>query len=98
MPSFTPKSPSLRSRMRRPIDTKVSGLRREIEALNWTEPGAPLRAMAMTDKTRPRDSHIFLRGNPANQGPEAPRQFLEILAGEKRRPFTRGSGRLDLAQ
>jgi hypothetical protein len=84
--------------LKRQIDTKVSGLRREIEALNWTEPGAPLRAMALTDKPRPKDSHIFLRGNPANPGPEVPRRFLEVLAREQRAPFAHGSGRLDLAE
>ena len=84
--------------LKRQIDTKVSGLRREMEALNWTEAGAPLRAMALTDKPRPRDSHIFVRGNPANAGAEMPRQFLEVLAGEKRVPFQHGSGRLDLAE
>jgi hypothetical protein len=31
-------------------------------------------------------------------GEEAPRQFLAILAGDKRQPFTRGSGRLELAR
>ena len=54
--------------------------------------------MALVDKEQPHNSPIFLRGNPANKGPEAPRQFLEILAGEKARPFTHGSGRLDLAR
>src|SRR5205085_2934421 len=32
------------------------------------------------------------------RGPVAPRQFLEILAGPSRKPFTIGSGRLELAQ
>src|SRR5205085_6285700 len=41
---------------------------------------------------------VFKRGNPANQGDEVPRQFVEILAGEKRQPFARGSGRLELAE
>ncbi len=66
--------------LKRQIDDKISGFRREIEALNWTEPGAPLRAMALVDKPNPKNSPIFLRGNPANKGPEAPRRFLEVLA------------------
>jgi hypothetical protein len=41
---------------------------------------------------------VFIRGNPGNRGPQVPRQFLEILSGEKREPFKKGSGRLDLAQ
>src|SRR5205085_10279072 len=31
-------------------------------------------------------------------GEQVPRQFLRILAGDKRRPFSNGSGRLDLAK
>jgi hypothetical protein len=84
--------------IKRQIDDKTSGLRREVEALNWTEPGAPLRAMALADKAKPANSRVFLRGNPANKGPEVPRQFLEVLAGEKRTPFASGSGRLELAR
>jgi hypothetical protein len=41
---------------------------------------------------------VFLRGNPNNPGPEVPRRFLEVVAGEDRRPFTKGSGRLELAE
>jgi len=84
--------------LKRQIDTKTAPLKRDIEALNWTEPGAPLRAMALTDKPAPVNTQIFLRGNPANRGADAPRQFLEILAGGQRTPFQRGSGRLELAE
>ncbi len=84
--------------IKRQIDDKTSGLRREVEALNWTEPGAPLRAMALADRPQPRNSNVFLRGNPANRGPEAPRRFLEILGGEARANFRDGSGRLELAR
>jgi hypothetical protein len=84
--------------LKRQIDGKRAPLRREIEALNWTEPGAPLRAMALVDKAAPANSQIFLRGNPANKGGEVPRQFLEVLSDEARVPFEHGSGRLDLAR
>ena len=84
--------------IRRQLNTNTAGLRREIEALNWTEPGAPLRAMALVDRPKPRNSIIFVRGKPENKGPEVPRQFLEILAGESRQPFADGSGRLELAR
>ena len=84
--------------LKRQIDTKTAPLKRELEALNWTEPGAPLRAMTLTDKTNPRNSKIFIRGNSGNLGEEVPRQFVEVLSGEKRDPFTVGSGRLALAE
>ncbi len=84
--------------IKRQIDTRVADLRREVAALQWTEPGAPLRAMALVDKAKPANSRVLLRGNPANHGPEAPRQFLEVLSPEKRTPFADGSGRLELAR
>ena len=39
-----------------------------------------------------------MRGNPGNPGPTVPRQFLCVLAGEDRKPFGAGSGRLELAR
>ncbi len=44
------------------------------------------------------DMHVFVRGNPAQQGELAPRRFLRILAGDNPARFTKGSGRLELAE
>ena len=55
--------------IKRQIDDKTSALRRDVVALQWTEPGAPLRAMALADKATPANSRVLLRGNPANRGP-----------------------------
>jgi len=46
----------------------------------------------------PRDVPIYLRGNPANTGPVVARRFLKVLSTEESRPFSIGSGRLELAQ
>jgi hypothetical protein len=46
----------------------------------------------------PVNPHVFLRGNPASPGEVVPRQFLEVIAGQERKPFTEGSGRLELAK
>jgi mono/diheme cytochrome c family protein len=73
-------------------------IRNKIEALSWTHPGVPLRAMAMVDKSSPANSHVFIRGNPGNRGPEVPRRFLEVLSASDPLPFTNGSGRLELAR
>lgn len=69
----------------------------EIVRLEMTHPGAVVRAMAVQDAARPRNSAVFIRGEAENKGEIVPRRFLEILAGETRRPFTNGSGRLELA-
>ncbi len=45
-PSFI-KPDAAAETIKRQINDKTAALKREIEALNWTEPGAPLRAMAM---------------------------------------------------
>jgi len=73
-------------------------IRNKIEALSWTHAGVPLRAMALADRANSGNSHVFLRGNPGNQGPEVPRRFLEVLSASSPPPFTNGSGRLELAR
>jgi hypothetical protein len=54
--------------------------------------------MVLNDVASPIEPCVFIRGNPGNRGPQVPRQFLEVLAGEKRQPFRQGSGRLELAE
>jgi hypothetical protein len=39
-----------------------------------------------------------VRGEPQNRGPIVPRQFLSVITGENRKPFTDGSGRLEMAK
>jgi hypothetical protein len=81
-----------------PTGQKLRELQRHIEELDATSPGAPPRAMALVDRPDPHNTHIFIRGNSDNQGPEAPREFLEVLSGPNRKPFQKGSGRLELAE
>ncbi len=76
---------------------KIRQLEKQLETLDVTSPGAPPRAMVMLDKDKPVTSHVHLRGNPGRRGDQAPRQFFRILAGEDRKPFEKGSGRLELA-
>ena len=77
------------------VRTKVKD---ELDLLDATDPSAPPRAMAIYDKPQPVQAAIYLRGNNANRGPNVPRQFLAVLSGPERKPFTQGSGRLELAQ
>lgn len=44
------------------------------------------------------DVCMQIRGNPSNPGPEVPRHFLTVLSAGTPRPFTRGSGRGELAE
>jgi cytochrome c553 len=97
----SPVAPDARQ-MQRTLGVQFSNLEGQIRAklvtLNMTHPGSPARAMALQDAPRPRDSRVMIRGEPRNLGPVAPRQFLEVLAGDKRQPFKEGSGRLELAR
>jgi hypothetical protein len=77
---------------------KLTKLRSTVERWKATGPGAPPRAMVLNDMPVPVTPHVLVRGNPGNVGAAVPRQFLEVLAGENRKPFTRGSGRLELAR
>jgi mono/diheme cytochrome c family protein len=70
------------------------------EVDNWIlqSPPGERHAIVLFDRVRPATPRVFRRGNPANKGEEVPRQFVEVLAGPQRKPFTTGSGRLELAQ
>ena len=61
-------------------------------------PGAPPRAQVLEDADKPRDSYVFVRGNPGSKGPVVKRQFFQVLSSDTREPFKEGSGRLDLAK
>ena len=62
-------------------------------------PGAPPRPMVFSDAAKPVDGHVYVRGNPAIKGPEAPRQFISVLKEVAPEPFPKEkSGRLQLAQ
>jgi hypothetical protein len=87
---------SLRRLLDTPAQQKLRALRRKVEELDATHSGSPPRAMALVDNASPNNPRVFIRGNPNNPGPEVPRQFLELIAGEKRQPFEKGSGRLEL--
>jgi hypothetical protein len=76
----------------------LRALREKVAKLRETMPPAPEYAMVLEDGKEPRNAKVFIRGNPRNPGEEAPRQFLQIIAGEKRQPFKDGSGRLELAR
>lgn len=52
---------------------------------------------ALTEGKNVANLRVNIRGNPANLGEEAPRRFLTILSKDAPAPFTKGSGRLELA-
>jgi cytochrome c553 len=91
-----------------PLDSQLKALPREIEimanginaalaTLEVSHAGSPGLANVLKDERNPHNSPVLLRGQLQNPGPVVPRQFLEVLSGPDRQPFTQGSGRLELA-
>jgi len=56
---------------------------------------APDHATVLLDRARPSIPRVFIRGNPLTKGDAVPRQFLSAFGPQT--PFTKGSGRLELA-
>jgi hypothetical protein len=75
---------------------ELSGLLKQIRDIEAKLP-APRRALAMTDGDGNND-YVYIQGNHKKRGEEAPRRFLEALAGAKQPAPAKGSGRLELAE
>ena len=73
------------------------GLLGQLDAIAVKHQDAAPRAMVVQDAEVLCDPVIFQRGDPSARGTPIPRRFLEILSTPDRSPFTRGGGRLDLA-
>jgi hypothetical protein len=65
--------------------------------LEMTNNGGEGKAMVVVDRD-PHNDPIFIKGDQNHRGDIAPRRFLQILSPPDRKPFTTGSGRLELAQ
>jgi hypothetical protein len=76
----------------------LQNLRKGVEQYRANGPGAPPRAMVLVDTPAPIEPVVFRRGNPSNRGERVPRRYLGFLAGTTAKSFTRGSGRLELAE
>lgn len=76
----------------------IEGMRKEIETMR-KDLGAPYPYVhGVADLATSRNVPLAIRGNPANLGEEVPRRFLSVLTEGEPKPFTKGSGRLELAE
>jgi hypothetical protein len=96
-PCYFPKSQTYYYMSRGEKD-RFGGMRNELDRIAVKSPLAPPRAMVLNDAADLHEPVVFIRGNPAMTGDKVPRQFLRIIDGDKRQPFSPGSGRLDLAK
>ena len=72
-------------------------LREEEKRLNDTMPPEPDMACAVEEGV-PVEQKVFIRGDYANPGEDAPKVFPAILEGRNQTPVPHGSGRLELAR
>ena len=80
-----------------PTIVALWGLQAQVDRLLIESPQAPPYTVALVDRQWIQEPRVFRRGNPATKGEEVPRRFLEVVAGPRRKPFSHGSGRLELA-
>jgi hypothetical protein len=75
----------------------VESLRTDIEALRKAQPPKYPFVHGVGDVEKPVNLKVSRRGSPYNLGPEEPRHFLAALSDGEPVPFSKGSGRLELA-
>jgi hypothetical protein len=83
-----------------PTDTVVELWKLQGEVDRWLikSPDAPAYATILVDRAKPASPRVFKRGNPLTKGEAVPRQFLQVLSPDPPQAFSKGSGRLELAQ
>jgi hypothetical protein len=79
-----------------PVCEELNKLRADVDR-RWLEIGQPA-SLILRDRPAQPNPRVFRRGSPSQPAHEVPRQFLGILSGAERHPFTQGSGRLELAR
>ncbi|MDX1984968.1 MAG: PSD1 and planctomycete cytochrome C domain-containing protein [Bryobacteraceae bacterium] len=78
-------------------NSHIASMRADIDKLRKQLKQFPF-VHGVADSKEPANLKIHLRGSPYNFGGEQPRRFLEILTEGEAKPFTKGSGRLELAE
>ena len=92
---ITPEAATGASRLLGPGRTKLAKLEAAINDVNATHPGAPARAMIVSNLPKPVRGVVFERGDSARKGETVDRRFLTLFGGHK---LKGGSGRLALAR
>jgi mono/diheme cytochrome c family protein len=75
----------------------IDGLREDIEALRKAQPPKYAFVHGVADIEKPLNLKVSKRGSPYNLGDEEPRHFLSVLSEAEPSAFSKGSGRLELA-
>lgn len=78
--------------------TYLGDMRAELKELQAALPPQYAFAHVIQDTGKPKNERVQIGGQPDRLGEEAPRAFLSILSKGDPKPFTQGSGRLELAE
>ncbi len=97
-PAFVPDEPITNNEMYFPTNVVVELWKSqgEVDRHLLKNATAPAHATILADRAQPVTPRVFNRGNPLTKGEAVPRQFLSLFGPQK--PFSKGSGRLELAQ
>ena len=89
---------ALERRLTADLKAHVDRARADIEEFKKSMPPHYPFVYGIAEAKEPSDLKVFVRGNPYSFGPDAPRAFPSIFTGGTPTLFTKGSGRLDLAE
>lgn len=78
--------------------THVERMRKRQQQLTAEMPPAYPYLTILEDSPKPANLRVSIRGNPQNPGEEAPRAFLTVFRDLFPQTYTKGSGRLELAE
>ena len=76
----------------------VEDLRADIKAMEKALPPKFTYVHGVRDADKPIDLKLAVRGNPMRPGDEVPRRFLSVLSEDEPPAYTKGSGRLEMAE
>jgi Protein of unknown function (DUF1553) len=88
---------ALEKRLQADWSAQIAHMKEDVEAFKKEMGEHYPFVYGLGELDQPVDLRVFVRGNPDVFGEEAPRAFLSMLSDGAAKPFTKGSGRLELA-
>jgi mono/diheme cytochrome c family protein len=89
---------ALERRLTADLKAHVDRAKADIDAFKKSMPPRYPAIYGIEEAPQPSDLKVFVRGNPYTFGDDAPRAFPSIFSNGEPKLFTKGSGRLELAE
>ena len=89
---------ALEKRLNPEFQAHIKHLRDDLDAFKKAMPPPYPYVYGLEDNKQPADLKVYVRGNPFSFGEDAPRAFLTVFSEGEPKKFTKGSGRLELAE